>query len=477
MITPTLFLIVLIAAVVLLCVMLIKLKMHPFLAILLTAIVLSLALGNGVQKTVELINANFGGTLTGIGLTVILGACIAMGVQDTGSATSITNFFIRLFRGGNLELAPTFASFVMSIPVFADITTVLISPIAAVLAKRRRINMTLMGTMGAVASSLTHSLVPPTPGILAVALMLGADVGMVILWGLVLSFVSLMLMYLIMRKWIANGEFVEPIPAYVVGVEEAHHDTSVEDLCIRDEDAPSSLVAFLPLLLPAAMIAIGTLAALFFPKDSAMYHFCTVIGDRVVALFTGFVAVVVVAFNRGARVRNSAKRNPEGTVENTESAFRVITDNWIGRGLKVALMPLMVTAIGGTLSGIIKVHPVVKELGEMIGQSGIPPLLIPFGIAAVLMGACGSATTASMTAAGIVAPIMGTLGLPPVAVALAIGSGSLLFWHMNNSGFWMISQMYGIKPSLVLKYISTGCGVVGIVCFIMLWGAIRMGLM
>jgi GntP family gluconate:H+ symporter len=199
--TPGIFIIVLAVAIAVLMLLIMKIKMHPVLALFLTTLGLGLVLGNGVVGSVNLINSGFGGTLKGIGVTIILGSILAMGIQDSGAATSIANFFIRLFRGKCLELAPALTAFIVSIPVFGDITMVLTAPIASILSLRRKISMSSMAAFTGLGLFLTHGLVPPTPGILAIALMYGADLGLTIFWGTIISAIAFFGTWVLLRGW------------------------------------------------------------------------------------------------------------------------------------------------------------------------------------------------------------------------------------------------------------------------------------
>ena len=175
------FLILLIVTIALLMVLIMKVKLHPTFALFTSALFMGLVLGHfetegfSFTEVLNLITSGFGSTLGSMGIPIMLGAILAMGVQDTGAAKSIANFFIKLFRGKNLELAPSLTAYIVSIPVFGDITTILTSNIANVLSKRKHISMGKMAAFTQTGLNLTHAMVPPTPGILAVSILLGAD--------------------------------------------------------------------------------------------------------------------------------------------------------------------------------------------------------------------------------------------------------------------------------------------------------------
>ena len=472
------FVVVLVIGIALLVFLLLKMEMHPVIALFLVSAFLGIGLGNGVLPTMNMINSGFGGTLTSIGLTIIFGAIIAMGIQDTGSVTSMCNFFIKLFKGNRLELAPSLTAYIMSIPVFGDITIVLTAPLAAVFARRKGGTMSLYGMMGGLAASITHATAPPTPGPLAVALALGAaaDLGFVVFWGCVSGIFALMVPYFVLGKW-CKKEQIDPKPEFVTGIERAPEGCSVEELLIDATGCPSTFMAFLPLLIPIVFISAGSFGSMLFGTESAAYAFCAVLGDRAVALFAGVLGSALVGMQNKEFVTRNALINsgkiaadaPEAEIAKKVKEtpfFKVVFDLWIGRGLETALLPLLITCMGGALGGILKASPAVAQLGEMIAATSIPGSVVPFIMAAILMTVCGSQTMAMMTTVGLVAPMMDTLGISTVVATLAIGFGSLVGYHMNNSGFWVNSQFYGLNTKQTIKYISLPCALAGLSGFL-----------
>ncbi|WP_081670788.1 GntP family permease [Treponema socranskii] len=467
--TPIAFIIMLAVAVVILTFLTLRLKMHPIMVLFITATFCGLVSGKGLVNTFSSITNYFGSTLGAIGIMIIFGAIIAAGISDTGAATSIVNFFIRLFRGKHLELAPSLTGFIMSIPVFGDIAIILNAPISAVLAKRKNMSMAQMAPFVNLGLTLTHGLVPPTPGILAVSVLLGADIGTVILWGLVCSCISFAICYLVLCPIYAKGEYIEPLPVYTEGIESVPDTSSVEQLIIKEDNTPNALTAFLPLLLPAFMIAIGSIGKLNAVKDSSAYIFFNTFGNTVLALFCGIICVGLLVFGRKQKV--IAKANADGigyTVSDKSSWFEIVMNNWIGRAIYIAISALLITAMGGAMGGILRENEAIKTIGNIIGSTSFPAILVPFLLAAILMIVCGSMTTASMTAAGIMAGMISVLNISPVTSALAIGAGSMVGWHINNSGFWIFTSLYGFDTKQGLKYFTTTNALGGIVAFIFL---------
>lgn len=466
--SPLMFVLVIIVAIALLSLLTLRYKFHPVMTLFLVAALIGVLTGHDLVASLNLIKQYFGSTLSGIGILIIFGAIIASGINDTGAATSIANFFIRFFKGKRLELAPALTGFIMSIPVFGDIAIVLNAPIAAVLARRKHISMTLMAPITNLGLTLTHGLVPPTPGILAVSLMLGADVGNVIVIGLICSVFSFFFSYIIARPFLLKGEFIEPLAEFSENIEPVTEGAKVEELLIYEESIPSSGAAFLPVLIPALMIAAGSFAKLIFEKNTVAYHIFNTIGDSTVALFCGILAVGALVFGRKQKVIQKANEHGADLTEKS-TWVEIVMDNWVVRALKIAIGPLLITAMGGAMGGILRENEAIVEIGTIVAASQFPKLLIPFILAAVLMAVCGSMTTASMTAAALILPMLPLIEISPVAASIAIGAGSMCFWHVNNSGFWIFSSLYNMNARQGIKYLTTVNALGGVLAFVALY--------
>ena len=471
------FLILLIVTIVLLMVLIMKVKLHPTFSLFASALFMGLVLGRfepegfSFTEVLSLITSGFGSTLGSMGIPIMLGAILAMGVQDTGAAKAIANFFIKLFRGKNLELAPALTAYIVSIPVFGDITTILTSNIANVLSKRKHISMGKMAAFTQTGLNLTHAMVPPTPGILAVSILLGADLGVVIGWGVVISLIAFLLTWLVLRKW-TDKEFVEPVPEVVAEIEETSSN-DVKDILITGDDIPGTFASFLTILIPVVLIAGSSFINMAVAEDAPIRTYTAIFGDKIVALGLGVIYTMLLAAFHKASVRRS---NKDVTGKDPENFREVVLDSWIARGLEVALPALLITGMGGALATVIKAAPAINDLAGLIEQSGVPGLLIPFLIGAIMFTAVGSMTTGGMTAAGVVGPMMATLGLTPVATVLAIGAGTMIFNHVNNSGFWVISRFFNLDLKQGFKYITLPDAVAGVCCFVLICAAAAVGL-
>ena len=471
------FLILLIVTIALLMVLIMKVKLHPTFALFASALFMGLVLGRfepegfSFTEVLSLITSGFGGTLGSMGIPIMLGAILAIGVQDTGAAKAIANFIIKLFRGKNLELAPALSAYIVSIPVFCDISTIVTSIIDNVLSQRKHISLGKMAAFTQTGLNLTHAMVPPTPGILAVSILLGADLGLVIGWGVVISLIAFLLTWLVLRKW-TDKEFIEPVPEVVSEIEETSSN-DVKDMLITGDDIPGTFASFLTILIPVVLIAGSSFLKMAVAEDSALYGWANIFGDKIVALGLGVIYTMLLGAFHKASVRKS---NKDVSGNDPECFREVVLNSWIARGLAVALPALLITGMGGALASVIKAAPAINDLAGLIEQSGVPGLLIPFLIGAIMFTAVGSMTTGGMTAAGVVGPMMGALGLTPVATVLAIGAGTMIFNHVNNSGFWVISRFFNLDLKQGLKYITLPDAVSGVFCFVLICAAAAVGL-
>lgn len=454
----TQFVLAILISIAVLIFMIVKLNIHPVISLFVGSMIAGSILGNNPVTTITAIANGFGSTLGSIGMTIIFGSIIACSIRDSGAAKSMVNFFIKLFHGKNLELSTGMAAYIMSIPVFGDVTMVLISPLCAIISKRQNKPMGQMAAFTILALNLTHSMVPPTPGILAVAVLLGADLGLVILWGIVCSFIAYIITWILMRKW-AGKDYYPPKPEFVEGVEEVKSN-DYHDLLIKEENLPNVLFAMSPILVPVILIALASFADMTMAEDAMARVVLDTLGNRNIAMFLGMVFGWLLAVTH----KEKALANYNQTSgKNEKSLFTMMFNGWVGEALEVALVPLIVTGFGGGFAQIIKDAPAAGELGDVVAASGFPGLLVPFVIGAVMECAVGSRTTAGMTAAGLCLPMLDSLGISAVACAVMIGAGTMIVSHVNDSGWWVSQSMLNMDMTRTFKYNTLVGGVAGVI--------------
>lgn len=410
---------------------------HPFLILLLTALGFGLLAGLPAAETVTAVTDGFGRTLGYIGIVIAAGTIIGVILEQSGAVLVMANKILSWLGKGRALLGMSFTGAVISIPVFADSGYVILAPLNKTLAARSGQSMSAFAVALGMGLMTTHVFVPPTPGPIAAAGELGANVGLVMIFGLLTSIPVLFATYLFARR---AGRRVQ-IDAY-------GPDDEVPVPVADEGSGPSAGAAFAPLLVPVALIALRSVVQLpGFPYAEALaVQVIAFIGNPNVALILG----IFLAF-RTAR-----------------GATRAEQQAWVGKGLSAAGAILLITGAGGAFGRVLQATP----LGDYIGQGlsgldlGVFSLLLPFLIAAALKTAQGSSTVAMITTASLMGPLLPGLGLTsslaPVFVTLAIGAGSVTVSHANDSYFWVVSQFSNMDVQQAYRLHTVGSGIAGV---------------
>ena len=408
------------AAIVLMVVAIARWKVHPFLAILGTAILLAALLGIPFTDIPDIIGKGFGGVFSGIALVIIFGTLIGRVLERTGGAVALARAVERVVGKRHPHLAMMLIGWIVSIPVFCDSGFVLVSPIGKSLAKRS--GTSPIPLMLALAAGLfaSHVFIPPTPGPVAAAGMVGLENNLLLVIGLgaIISLLSLVPAYFF------AGRFGK------LGTEdsEASEDSESQQMSC------SATLAFLPIVLPILLMALGSVASLVTMPENVAAVF-TFLGKPVIALMLALLSCLPLLMRQ--------KKLGE---------FHDITSN----ALKTAGPIIFITAAGGVLGAVVTASgfvDVIKESGDSLKMLGV---VFPFLIAAILKSAQGSSTVAITTTASMMGmfsdsgSMMNALGFTsPLAAALvvmAIGAGAMTMSHANNSYFWVLTGFGGIKP-------------------------------
>ncbi len=392
-----------------------KFDIHPFLALFVGAIGYGLLSGMSSELILKSITDGFGGVLGSIGLLILLGVIIGTFLEKTGGAIVIAQKILSWIGEKSVMLAMMICGYILSIPVFGDSTFIMMNPISKSLAFKGKVPYaatTVALTLGATAS---HSLVPPTPGPIATAGILNADLGMVIFWGLIISITTMVPCYFFVKK------FVVKIP-----LEPVFAASETEDKIGKH---PSAFKSFLPIVIPLLLIVLASIAK-YPTKPLGEGMFITVIlfvGSPVIALLLG-------AFLSFALPEKFDKQVLSST-------------GWIGEALKIAAPVILITGAGGVFGKMLQNSGIADLVST--GLSGASwGIFLPFLIAFSLKTAQGSSTVAMITTASIIAPLLGTLGLDTetmrVFAVLATGAGAIAISHANDSFFWAMTQLSGL---------------------------------
>ncbi|CAL8978373.1 DsdX permease [Rhodoplanes serenus] len=434
MVSGSISILLLAIAVVLIVVATGKWKVNAFVVLVVIAFAYGLAIGMPALDVVKAVREGFGGTLTYIGIVIVAGTIMGYILEKTGAALVMTQAILSLVGRSRAPLAMNIAGYVVSIPVFCDSGYVILTPLNKALSAETKTSMGVMAVALATGLYATHTMVPPTPGPLAAAATLNADLGLVILYGMIVAVPSA----LSGLAWaLVFGRKYDISP----GVEESY-----SDLVAKYGKLPSVFMSFLPLVLPIVLILLKSVAD--FPTrpfgNGSVRVFFNFIGDPVTALMLGVVCSLFLV---------------------PRKELSVAVDSWMGQGIKDAAIILAITGAGGSFGKVLAASPMKDFIGTNMAHLPLG-LFLPFAISAALKTAQGSSTVAIITTAAIVAPLQPTLGFDPAIAAVVIGAGSMVVSHANDSYFWVVSQFSNMPVNVAYKLYTSATFVVGVVAFL-----------
>ncbi|NLY35784.1 MAG: GntP family permease [Tissierellia bacterium] len=405
-----------------LIVLIMRFKMHPFYALVLTAVLGAIGFGFPISDVFPTVMSGFGGTIGNIGIVIILGCAIGVILEDTGGALVLANTILKWVGRKNSKLAMAITGYLVSIPVFSDSAIVIMSPVARALSARGGIP--LVALLGALNAGIlaTHTMVPPTPGPIAAAGTLGADLGLMIGLGLIASAAYT----LVATLWCGSKRMLEKYP------EISHMDnveTSLDgDFSLKSTNGrplPNAALAFGSILIPVLLICVNSFGSLFIDPASPAIPYLGFIGHPIFALSVGVVLALFM---------------------DRERLSLDIVNKWFTASVEQSGFIIIATGAAGAFGGVLKASGVGTFLGNLIAQTALPPVFVPFLISVLLSVSNGSATVSLLTGSAIVLPLMPSLGLSPVIAALAIAAGSSFFYHANASHFWVVLKANNDLP-------------------------------
>ena len=431
---------VIVLAVVAMVIAISKFNQHPFLVLVVVAVVVGLVCGIPTEDVISTVKSGFGNILASIGIVILAGTIIGTILEKTGAALTMANSILKVVGKDKSVLTMGLTGYVTGIPVFCDSGFVILSPISRALASQSNVSLAVMATALSGGLYATHCLVPPTPGPIAMAGTLEADLGLTILVGLLIS-IPVTLVAILYAKKVASKIDIPANPEY-----------TVEELQLKYGKLPGTLHSFSPILLPIILIALKSIGD--FPSapfgSGPVKMIVSFVGNPVIALILGvFLAMTLI---------------PKSEKENTLK--------WITEGVTNSAGILAITGAGGSFGAILQQLPIADALsGSMLGL-GIG-VVLPFVIAALLKTAMGASTVAMITTSAMIAPMMGALGftspIAKVLVIMAIGAGSMTVSHANDSYFWVVSQFSDMDTKAAYKCQTGVTAVMGVTTLVILF--------
>lgn len=407
--------------------LILKTKIHVFVALIVSSCVIGLIGGMAPNAVVGAITSGFGGTLGSIGIIIGLGVMMGQVFEESGAAERMARTFLKLFGKGREELAMAVTGYIVSIAIFCDSGFVIISPLARALSRETKKSMVSLSVALASGLVITHSLVPPTPGPLGVAGTFGIDVGKFLLLGMVVA-LPMACATMIYGKWL--GPRIYQLPGEKEG-EWIRPDRSergakpASGVAAPSRQMPSVFASFFPLMLPIVLILISTVLSALKAKGVAVTAL-QFLGTPVIAVLIGLITAIYTL------ARDKSRQDVISSLEDS---------------IKSAGIIILVTGGGGSLGQIIKNAGVGAYIAQGIASTHLPVIVLPFIIATLVRFVQGSGTVAMVTAAGITAPIVAAAGGNMTLGALAACIGSLFFSYFNDSFYWVVNRLSGITDT------------------------------
>lgn len=419
-----------------------KFKLHPFLALIFAAILYGLLSGIPFSEIVKSVNNGFGNTIGSVGIVIVVGCIIGTFLEESGGVYVMARSILKLVGEKYVPFAMLILGYFISIPVYADSGFVILTPLNKALSKRAKITLASSAIALSLGLTITHCLVPPTPGPIAAAGIMGADLGLVILTGVMASTLPVLVTLLFVNKW-ASRFYIDPNP-----------EQDEQAVSEKIKDAPSAVKSFIPVILPLVLIVLKSVSD--FPSEPfGSGGFKTAvgfIGEPVVALLIG----MLLAF----------------TLPKKFDREMMSSTGYVGKAILSAASIIMITAAGGSFGMILRDSGIAEIIGSSLAGFNLG-IWLPFLIAAALKTAQGSSTVAIITTASIVFPLMNVLGfVTPIEIALAVTSlcaGAMVVSHVNDSFFWVVTQMSGMDIKTGYKLHTFGTLVCGLAAMLTIW--------
>ena len=405
-----------------------RFKIKPFLTLLIASFLSGIFLKIDILETLYLIYKGFYSIVLIIGPIIIIGTVLGKFLNETGTSKKMVNTFISYFGIDNIPLSLNLIGLIISIPVFCDAAFILMSSIVKDLSRITKKNIILLSVCLATGLYSAHVFIPPTPGPIAASAIINADIGLLILIGLVVGIIVSISGYVWM-KFLFKKEFK------IKSVEIKSHDFTSD----------RSIVSFLPVIVPILLISTSTIIK--YPKlDINQLPFLKIfeiIGKPEIALLIGFIMTLI--FLKKDEIQS--------------------TPQWIIKSLKNSFGILLITGAGGALGYIIRESGIIDNLNLNIA-TGLASIFSVFILATIIKTIQGSSTVAIVTTCAITAPILQSIGmtseLEKVILIISIGSGAMTISHVNDSYFWVVTKYSNIEMNDVLKYFSSATLIQGL---------------
>lgn len=393
-------------------------KINAFLAFLIVAIGTGLMLGIPLNKITQSVQKGIGDTLGSLVIVIALGAMLGKLVAEAGAAQKITNVLMRAFGPKRIQWALMITGFIVGIPLFYNVGFVLLIPIIFSAVYQMKMPAVYVGVPMLAALSVTHGFLPPHPAPTALVGQFNANMGLTLLYGFIVAIPAIILAGPVFAKTLKHIT-VEPMRTFLKDP-------------IPESELPSAAMSFSASLLPVFMLAVTTLIPILFTLEDGQKSLLVFFSEPSIVML---IALIFATFALGIR-----------PARNMTQVMNIYVD-----AVKDVSIILLIVAGAGALKQIFSDSGVSNDIAMMLKGWSMHPLILGWLIAAVIRVAMGSATVAGLTTAGIIAPVIAGTQVDPNLMVLSIGAGSLMFSHVNDSGFWMFKEYFNLTIKQTIR--------------------------
>lgn len=404
--------IILLAGIILLILLITWAKLNAFLAFLIVSVLMGLFNGMPVHDVAHAMEKGIGNILGALSIILCLGAMLGKLIAESGAAQKITTSLVDAFGKKYLMWAMVLTAFIIGIPLFFDVSFVLMVPLIIAISKRYNIPVVYIGLPVVAALSVTHGYLPPHPAPTGLVKQFNADLGLTMFYGILIAIPAVV---------IAGPVFATTLKKYTNKPPDTF---AAKD--IKDEELPGLFNSIFTTFLPVILIAVATICQQLIPQQNFVTALLIGIGDPPIAMI---ISVIYALFSLGLR-----RKKP-----------MIVLMSHITDSVKDIAAILLILAGAGAMKEILTETGVNTQIAAMLDNFHVHPLLAAWTISAVIRIALGSATIAGLTTAGIIAPMIATSGVDPNLMVLATGAGSLILGHVNDGGFWLFKEYFNLS--------------------------------
>jgi gluconate transporter len=400
-------------SIILLLLLIVRLKLNPFLALLLASFFVGVLNGMSADAALRSILKGIGDTMGSLALVLVFGAVLGKLIEESGAAHTISYAFTHWFGARRIQFSVLATGFLVGLPMIYNAGFLVLIPLVYTLSSTSGASLMSLGIPLCAALAVTHGYLPPHPAPTSIAILYGADVNRTLLCGLVLAIPVAILAGPVLASFFRKVKTQPPAELY-------------QGVTFRKEDLPGLGLSFFTILIPVFLMLAGALASMAPHIGSGLLTASKFLSDPNVALL---LAVLVGFYTLGLR----RGRTMEALMKS------------VGTGAASVSMVILIIAAGGAFKQVLVDCGTGDAVKEIAAHAQLSPILLAWATAALLRLALGSATVAAITAAGIIVPLVPHSGVAPELLVIATTSGSLMFSHFNDIGFWMFKEYYNVS--------------------------------